>query len=313
MDSGFNSKTPRVSLEKMAPRRGIISFWPHDLRSRAGIRTGAQCGSSDLGPAAKSAPCHELFRAHGLPSDGPGFKRRRGMHLLNQERLSKIRRPRHPFYRSNIGRQHRDRWSEGFVLFWLATGGGAHPVRWWRHCRAAQIHYIEPELAIGWSYTTRRLKRSKRGKHTPWAGWQWDLGSVMAAPRRTAHAVINARREVPMVTLCSRQHLIIVILQWWLPLLSVHRDQILVWHSRFSLLLLAMASPSSTWRPFWCVGMYKYYGKGARLAGRESRRLFFWSSLWSCINLLQIWCFWCYCLVILHEVGSALIASGRSF
>jgi hypothetical protein len=116
-----------------------------------------------------------------------------------------------------------------------------------------------------------------------------------------------------MVTLCSRQHLTIVILQWWLPLLSVHRDRILVWHSRFSLLLLAMASPNSTWRPFWCMGMYKYYGKGARLAGRESRLLFFWSSLRSHINLLWIRCFRCYCLVILHEVGSALIASGRSF
>jgi hypothetical protein len=135
-------------------------------------------------------------------------------------------------------------------------------------------------------------------------------------PSRTtapAHAVINARRKVPMVTLCSRQHLTIVILQWWLPLLSVHRDRILVWHSRFSLLLLAMASPSSTWRPFWCMGMYKYYGKGARLAGRESRLLFFWSSLRSHINLLRIRCFRCYCLVILHEAGSALIASGRSF
>jgi hypothetical protein len=39
----------------------------------------------------------------------------------------------------------------------------AHGLERWRHCRAVQTHDTEPDLATGWSYTTRRLKRINEG------------------------------------------------------------------------------------------------------------------------------------------------------
>jgi hypothetical protein len=107
------------------------------------------------------------------------------MHLLNQKRLSEIRRPRLPFYRSDLGRQRGDRRSEGFVFLRLATGGGAHTCAM---VAPLQSHPI-PLYRAGTCYRlvlyARKLKRIKWGKHTPWAGRQWDdMGSVMTAPRR---------------------------------------------------------------------------------------------------------------------------------